>query len=219
MKNLVFFDVDNTILKGQSQEIMIRYLLHKKFITYKTYLILIVWVVLYKLNLVYDPLKPMEYGVSFIKGRSKESIDEMITKFYQDILRPHIFEEARNEVKKHIEAGDILVLITNSLDVLIDKIARDLNIKYYISTKLEVDTNGKYTGKILGEIMYADKKLSAAKEFINNNNFSGMNTWFYSDHHSDVSLLSYVNNPIVVNPTKKLQNIAIGKNWKILIFK
>lgn len=215
---VVIFDVDNTIVNGQSQGELVKYLREKKMITNYTFGLLILWVFLYKFGLVKNPLRPMEYGVSFIKGKSEKEVKELIDDFFEARIIKMFYPKALELIKDHIKSGRRVILVSNSLDVVVGKICEFLDVKDYISTKLEKNHENIYTGKIFGEIMYGKRKREAVIEYLKQKNLIGSKLWSYGDHDSDIDLLSYVDKPFAVNPTKKLKDMAIKNNWTILNF-
>ncbi len=217
MKNLVIFDVDNTIVKGQSQALFIKYLYKKKYVSSFYYLTLISWVVLYKFHLVKDPLPPMKYGLSFIKGKTVNEGEKIVNNFFDEVLVKYIYKQALDIIKKYKNEGSDIILVSNAPDILVKKIANYLGVENFLSTKVESE-NGVYTGNIFGEIMYGEQKLIAVKKYIEVSGHTLENSYAYGDHDSDIHLLKNVAHPYAVNPSGKLKKIAIKNNWPVLNF-
>ncbi len=217
MKELIIFDVDNTIVCGQSQAIFIRYLYDKGYVSGLYYVRLISWVLAYKFGIVSNPLSAMKYGLSFIKNRSRKETVEIIDDFFRTVLVHKIYAQAIKIIDDHKENNRDIVLVSNAPDILIERIASHLGVDSFIATKLEI-IEGVYTGNIFGEIMYGEEKLLAIKKYIDSTQYSLKNSWAYGDHDSDLFLLSEVAHPFVVNPSKLLKITAIKNNWPILKF-
>ena len=92
-----------------------------------------------------------------------------------------------------------------------------LSIKNYIGTELEI-LDGKYTGKILGDIVYVASKVNFINKFIKNNKFKSSIIWAYTDHISDLPMLLMAGRPCVVNPDNSLLKEARKRNWEIINF-
>lgn len=217
MKELVIFDVDNTIIDGQSQGLFIKYLFAKKYVSFFYYILLISWVILYKIGWVTEPLKAMKYGLSFVKGRKLIEVQTIVDDFFDTILIKKIYNEAREIISAHKHEKREILLVSNAPDILIKKVADYLEINNYLSTRLEVVDN-VYTGNIFGEIMYGEQKLFAVKKYIEGKDYSLDKSWAYGDHDSDIFLLSEVGHPCAVNPSRKLEVVANKKKWPILRF-
>lgn len=217
MKELVIFDMDGTIVNGQSQMIFLRYLLSKHEIKLSFYIRLSVWFVLYKIGFVNDPKRPMEYAFSFLKGESVEMIAAIAHSFFEEKLKKSIFLEASNIILEHQRIGREVILVSNAAELIVKEIALYLSIDRYISTTLEIK-DGYYTGKIT-DILYGERKTEILKRFAGANHWNIDTAWAYGDHSSDQSLLSIVKHPVAVNPSPDLSKVASKRHWPILSFK
>lgn len=217
MKELVIFDVDNTIVKGQSQNLFLKYLLRKKKIGAWYFTKLTFWFVLYKLGLVHNPQSAMEYGFQFVKEAPVSEIEALGEDFFQTDLKKTIFPGCADILKKHKEEGREVILVSNACEPIIKAIARHLGVTDYLSTRLETK-EGKYTGKIEGSIMYGPHKVAAVQQYVSEHGYRLADAWGYGDHISDQYLLDQVAHPYAVNATKGLRRIAKQKGWDILDF-
>ena len=217
MQGVVFFDVDNVLIKGQSQERLMWFL----FINHKVpflFFVRIIWeFFLYKFSLKNDLDDLRVKAISFLKGWDEAKIKELFRIFYITVLRPRIFVNGVQMIKKHIEAGREVVLVSASLCEIIEFLKEEMGLKYQISTKLEIK-NGIYTGQILGAVPYGDSKVVYAKKFIMEHGFDVRDSHAYSDHFSDVRLLEFVKYAYVVNADIKMRNIAKENGWPIYYF-
>lgn len=218
MKELVFFDIDNTLLDGYSQQILLSYLFHKKIIKKIPYFKINLWFILYKIGLIEDPKRTMEYAYKFLSNWKTSDFEAVIDDFFKDKLKARFFKEAIEVIKIHKKEGRELVLISNIVDILAKKIAEYLGINNYLSTRLEI-IGGKFTGKIIGDIVYGKEKEKVINDFTKKNNLTLDSSWGYGDHLSDLPFLNLVKKPNAVNPSTALMKIAESKNWPILIFK
>ncbi|MEK7539486.1 MAG: HAD-IB family hydrolase [Patescibacteria group bacterium] len=212
MKELVIFDVDNTIVNGQSQKLLLSYMHSKRKVGLLYYLEILPWFILYKMHIINDPKRIMSFAYSFLKGKTETEVDELINSFFTESLQKNIFPEAINQMQLFQRNGGEVLLVSNAPNIIIKRIARYLNISHYLSTELEVN-NGVYTGAIVGMLMYGDNKLVAIKKYAKDNGFELERAWAYDDHESDLSILQAVGHPVVVNATSSLQKIANQKHW------
>jgi len=161
--------------------------------------------------------KIMDYSFSFLKDKKVEEIEEITGVFFKEVLYKFIFPEIIDIINEHKAKDREVIIVSNGADILVKKIADYLNIKNYISTRLEI-TNGKFTGKILGDIVYGKNKVKVTNEFIKKNNLDLYNSYAYTDHISDLDLLLMVFNPCAVNPDNLLFEEAKKRNWPVLMF-
>jgi len=218
MKELVILDLDNVIIKDQSQKLLLKYLFKKKLIGFWYFLKIYLWFLFYRVGLVKSPKKVMEYAFRFLKDKKVEEIDKITDQFLNEILKHNIFKEVIDIIEKHKKEDRELIIISNVIDIIVKKVANFLNIKNYIGTRLEI-INDKFTGKILGDIVYGENKTKYFNNFIKENNLSFDKIWSYGDHITDLDILKIASNPIAVNPDRFLEREAKKNNWQILNFK
>ncbi len=217
MKEIVLFDVDDTIIKGQSQKLFLDFLFKNKYISISYFLRLSLWFVFYKMGLIKNPKSAMEYAFSFTKNKTESDIAGIVDKFFSSTLVYKIYPEAKKIIKEHRDKGRSVVLVSNAVDVLIKKISSYLEADDFISTKLEI-VDGVYTGNINGNIMYGETKKQSVENYIKSKGITLDNSWAYGDHVSDIFLLSIVKNPYAINPSKELRKYANEKGWPIINF-
>jgi HAD superfamily hydrolase (TIGR01490 family) len=221
MKELVILDLDGTIIKGQSQLLFLNFLLKKRIIGLFFYIRIYLWFLFYKLGFLKNSeevVDIMNYSFSFLKGKKREYVEGLVNDFFNKNIKEFIFSEMTDIINKHKSEGRELLIISNSVDVIVGKVAEFLGISNYIGTKLEL-VDGKFTGKILGGIVYGKNKIIFAKDFIEKNNLDFKNSWVYTDHISDLDLMALSSNPHAVNPDKLLKAETKKRNWPILMFK
>jgi HAD superfamily hydrolase (TIGR01490 family) len=216
-QELVLFDVDQTLVKDQSQRALLRYLRDKKLISRVAYARILAWFILYKAGMVHQPLPIMEYAFSFLAGKETSFVDAFADDFFKTILVAHIFPEAKKLVEDHQRAGRTVVLLSNAADIVIGRLAAYLGIARYECTRLEVK-DGMYTGHIAGAIMYGHYKKEAMERLTKEKAISASDVWAYGDHSSDAELLAAVGHPYAVNPSTSLKKTAMKNNWPILYF-
>lgn len=217
-KEVVIFDIDNTLIKGYSQKILLSYLFKKKVIKLLPYLKIYFWFILYKLKLVNNPKKAMEYAYNFLKGRTVNEFDSIIDNFFEEELKYFIFKEGIDLINEHKFKNRELILVSAIVEPIVKKFSQYFDIKNYLATYLEIK-NDKYTGKINGDIDYGEKKVHFIKEYFKKHNLTLENSWAYGDHQSDIPVLEIANHSIAVNPDSLLLKEAKIRNWPILIFK
>jgi HAD superfamily hydrolase (TIGR01490 family) len=215
MKNIVFFDIDGTIIIGQSQEKLIKYLYKRKMVNVFFLLKIYLWFFLYKINIAKDPLCIMEYAFNIVKNKTEKEVNILLDDFFDNILKKSLRKRVVEIINQHNMEGDHVVFFSNAVYPLARVIADKLNVDDVIATSLEI-TNGKYTGKILGSINYGNNKSVAAKKYVESKNLSLVGSFYYADHISDLPLLNLVSNPVVVCPDNKLKKIAVKNNWKLI---
>ena len=213
---LTIFDLDNTILNGDSDYSWIEFLIKNNYVDAKSYE--------EKNKYFFDQYHQGTLDIAEYAGFSigslieigKERLPEILDKFLLTVIEPMINIYALRLIHKHYENDDQLLLASATNKVLVDLIAKRLEFPNVIATIPE-QINGTFTGKILEPSALGEGKLLRVKEWMDKNgykDFSG--TTFYSDSINDLPLLESVEKPIAVNPDEKLREISINNSWEIV---
>ena len=149
MKELAIFDLDNTLIKKQSQVFLLAYAFKKGHIDFFSYIFIMLWFIAYKIGLVKNPKKIMEFSFNFLKNKSIDEFESIIDNFFENKLKSTLLIEALKLVKKHKKDGRETLIVSNAIEYIPKKVAQYLGIDYSIGTKLEI-VNNKFTGKIKG---------------------------------------------------------------------
>ena len=212
---LALFDLDNTLLNGDSDHAWGLYLAEigavdqraqqkKQDDFYQQYVEGTLNIIEF-LNFQLSPLKdnPIELLLQWREDFLKTIIQTMI-----DTGKPELID-------KHRTQKDELVIITATNDFITRPIADKLNISTLIATQAEIVAK-QYTGKVTGTPCFQHGKVTRLQEWMNDKSCSLNDSWFYSDSINDLPLLSLVSNPVAVTPDDKLRTHAKKYDWPII---
>ncbi len=219
MREIVFFDLDGTLIEGQSQLAFLRFIRKKKLLNNSAFLKILVGFLFYKLGIVPNPKGPLEYFFSLtpITASSYPQMDKLADDFVEHILVEYVYPEGREIIRKHKEAGRLVVLVSGTLDTITSRIAYLLGIDEVISTELERGSK-HYLAKIIGNAVYGEEKVSRIKKYCEEKGSSLDTAWAYGNHQSDLPMLKAVGHPTAINPDWKLRSYAKKHNWPVLCF-
>jgi HAD superfamily hydrolase (TIGR01490 family) len=217
MNELLIFDLDNTLLAGDSDRNWGIFLAEQKVVEssyldesekfYNNY---------YDGNLDIDGflsfcLKPLiENDMSYLLELRKQ--------FIEDKIKPIITEPGREIINRAIEDGKTVIIATATNDFVTRPIADLFNVRTLIATEFEV-INQKFTGKVLNTPCFREGKVSKVKKWVDDNNFDLSKASFYSDSFNDLPLLEKVKNPVIVDGDDKLLEIGKNRNWDCISFR
>ncbi len=148
-------------------------------------------------------------------GLTQSQLDHCTDRFLAKLHNQGIRQKALQKIQQHREANHQLVLASASFDFYVKKLGNQLGFDTIICTRSKWNEQKKLIGKIDGYNCYGHNKLKRLVELID----TSRNNIFrigYTDHHSDQPLLEWVDKAIAVNPTKKLQQIALNKKYIIV---
>ena len=213
---LTIFDLDNTILKGDSDYSWIEFLINNNHVDGDFYR--------NKNDYFYDQYvegkldihEYCEFALSTFIVLGKEKAEKLLDIFMKEIIEPMINIYILRILHKHYEAGDTLLLASATNSILVNRIGARLEFKNIIGTDPEVK-DGSITGKILGDPAIGDGKLKKVVSWMRGNeklDFS--ETTFYSDSINDLPLLESVEKPIAVNPDDRLREVSVLRGWEIV---
>lgn len=212
MNKFVFFDVDNTLINGQTQKILAGFLFKNRVIGLLTFLKINLFFLFYKLKLIKDTAKIRKKLLLMFKGKKVTEIGVLFKIFFEEELKKAIYLESRKIIEEHIKDKDTVILISASLNNLLEHLKKYLGLDFLFATRLEIDGD-VFTGKIEGEAVYGNNKIEIIKKFIQERNLAWKDVFVYTDHISDLELLEMVGHPMIVNPDKFLRRIAKKKRW------
>lgn len=212
---LVIFDLDNTLLHGDSDYEWGQFLVAKKLVDEKEYEAANkVFYDDYK-NGTLDIFKFSAFSFKPLSIRSMEELDKLHKEFMQTIILPIITEKSRALVKKHKELNDTLLIITATNSFVTRPIATELGIENLLATEPKV-VNGRYTTEVEGTPCFQTGKITRLNEWLKDNNETMQGSVFYSDSHNDISLLEAVDTAIAVDPDDKLREVAGERGWDVI---
>lgn len=213
--SLAIFDLDNTLLHGDSDYEWGQFLVAKKLVDEKEY---------EAANKVFyddykdgtlDIIKFSAFSFKPLSIRTMEELDKLHKEFMHDIVMPMIATGSRELIKKHHYLGNTLLIITATNSFVTRPIAAELGIDNILATEpLIVD--GRYTTKIDGTPCFQEGKITRLNHWLKTNGETMKNSMFYSDSYNDISLLEAVDTPIAVDPDEKLRDIAEQRDWEII---
>jgi HAD superfamily hydrolase (TIGR01490 family) len=212
---LAIFDLDNTLLHGDSDYEWGQFLVAKKLVDEKKYEEANkVFYENYK-NGTLDIFKYSSFSFQPLSIRTMEELKILHDEYLTTVVKPMINKKSRQLIKKHKQQGDTLIVITATNSFITRPIATELGIENLLATDpLIVD--GRYTTEVDGTPCFQEGKITRLNKWLEENNQSMKGSTFYSDSYNDISLLEAVDTPIAVDPDDKLREVATSRGWEII---
>ena len=215
---LTLFDLDNTLLNGDSDHAWGQFLVDNDVVDAATY---------EKENsqfyddYVAGTLDIHEYSRFAFKVLEQTPANELSTlrkMFIETVIRPMITRQGKEVVKSHQATGDTLAIITATNSFVTRPIADEYGIRHLIATEPVIE-DGQYRAEIAGTPCYREGKVTKLNDWLKLTGLSMDNSTFYSDSHNDIPLLEIVSHPVAVDPDDELRTIAVERCWKITSFR
>ena len=216
MSKLTIFDLDNTLLAGDSDRAWGQYIVEKKIVSDA---FLIESEKFY--NSYYEGDLDIDGFLAFcLKPLTENKLSELLELregFIEDKIKPMMLEEAiRTVEQKKIEGPVIIATATNSF--VTRPIADLFKIKDLIATEFIIKDN-EFTGEVDGIPCFREGKVKKVEEWVEANGYDLSSATFYSDSFNDLPLLEKVETAIVVDGDDKLIEQAKNNDWECISFR
>jgi HAD superfamily hydrolase (TIGR01490 family) len=216
--HLALFDLDNTILAGDSDFQWGQFLIEEGLLDQETHL---------AKNLQYyedykagklDILAFLKFQLKPLSEHPRAELDALHARYMERKVRPMMTEKAKALIEKHRAQGDLLAVITATNSFVTKPIAAAYGIEHLIGTTPE-EIDGEFTGRVTGLPSYKEGKVTRLQQWLAEQGKTMQDfeaIWFYSDSHNDLPLLLLVDHPVAVDPDPTLEAYALGRGWPIM---
>jgi len=214
---LALFDLDNTLIDGDSDYCWAEYLIERGILGRDEYERKNEWFYRrYKLGTL-DIHEYLDFQLAPVAGRPREEIDAWHRDFMARKIRPIIHAKTPALIASHGDALRAIVTATNRF--ITEPIARELGVEHLIACEVEEMPDGRLTGRPTGTPSFREGKVARLHEWLTalGRRFEDFDeTWFYSDSHNDLPLLELVSMPVAVDPDPTLEVRARERGWPVL---
>ena len=212
---LALFDLDNTLLAGDSDYLWGEFLTEQGIVDRDVY---------EKENQrFYEDYKNGTLNIHEFQAFSQQplldnDIGKMLSlreQFVEQKIRPIMSPASFELIDKHKSQGDTLVVITATNSFVTQPIVAAFGIENLLATEPEV-IDGKYTGKIAGIPCFQGGKVDRLHLWMQEHQLNMQGSWFYSDSHNDLPLLKEVDHPVAVDADEQLLEYAEDQGWQVM---
>ncbi len=216
--NLALFDLDNTLLSGDTDYEWGRFLISKNAVDKAEQEA--------KNLYFYEQYKAgtldidafLDFQLTPLAAHPRAQLDTWLKEFLSTAVQPLIGGAARQLVKRHSDAGDIVAVVTATNSFVTGPIAREFGISNLIAT-IPAHRNGEFTGKAHDIPAFREGKVARVESWLESIGLymgSFAQSWFYSDSLNDLPLLQHVSHPVAVDPDDTLRDHAQRQGWPVL---
>lgn len=212
---LALFDLDNTLLCGDSDYLWGRFLVEHNIVDGDHYE--------RENQRFYDQYKQgtldiqefLAFSLAPLAAHPMEQLHAWREQFIEQMIQPIMLPAAQQLVDEHRDRGDTLVIITATNRFVTERIAGRFGIEHLLATEAEL-RDGCYTGKSTDIPCFQHGKVQRLQRWMNEQALDLADSWFYSDSHNDLPLLEQVTNPVAVDPDDKLRHTAQQRGWPVM---
>ncbi len=168
--------------------------------------------------LVLDKVSRSRLNISFFRnyrGLRGDAVRGCAQACFEDVIRPHLFGEAGGRIAEEQAAGRRIVLVTGSINFLIEPLARFLGADDMVAPGL-VERDGRFTGDLDGPPIGEAEKAKRIRDYAQREGVDLAASSAYGDSIADLPMLEAVGHPHVVNPDRALASTARQRGWPVL---
>ena len=215
---LVLFDLDNTLLAGDSDFEWGQFLVDRGVLEREAY---------EAQNRAYydqyvagtlDIHEYLGFALRPLARHEPQDLARWHAEFMRSRILPMIIPGARTLVRTHLDAGDLCAIVTATNSFVTAPIARELGVPHLVATEPEA-REGRFTGRIAGTPCFREGKVQRLESWLETQGRaleSFEQSWFYSDSHNDLALLTRVTHPVAVDPDDTLRAHAVAHGWPVI---
>ncbi len=213
---IAFFDVDGTLLSSTIVHCYLWIRTSSMSSVQKFF-----WMIGFLPKIVYylilDKFNRSRFNQVFYRNyRDMDALQiEALTKdMFNEYLLQKVFPEAKTQIDEHKVHNHQIVLVTGSLDFIVQPIAEYFCADFVLAAKLE-EHGGRYTGELTTKPVIGKEKAKIMTEYAGQQGIPLDICYAYSDSQSDLAMLECVGIPVVVNPNKALRKKALETGWEM----
>jgi HAD superfamily hydrolase (TIGR01490 family) len=218
--HLTLFDLDHTLLNGDTDELWCRFLMDHGVLDRATFEPRNEAMVRDYRSGAVGAEDFCNFYIGTLAGRRADDWLALRTRFIDAQIEPRLWPGAAALVARHRDAGDVLVLTTATNRFLSAPAAALLGIQHLIATQCAVDAAGCFSGRCQGTPNMREGKVLhlhgwlAARAIT----LADCDSTLYSDSINDLPLLSAVRHAVVVNPDDELRAEAQRRGWPAMMW-
>lgn len=212
---LALFDLDNTLLAGDSDYLWGQFLVERGIVDGEAYESENQRFYEQYLEGSLDIYEFLQFQLKPLASHPKQQLEQWREAFLEEKISPVMLDSARSLLEKHRDQGHTLVIITATNRFITEPIARRFAVDHLLATEPEL-RHGEYTGAVTGVPCFQHGKVEQLEHWLQRNQVSLRDSWFYSDSHNDLPLLKQVDNPVAVDPDDKLLDTAHNNHWPVI---
>jgi HAD superfamily hydrolase (TIGR01490 family) len=215
LKKLALFDLDNTLLEGDSDYEWAQFLIEEGVLHAGEYQAKNEYFYARYKDGTLDIHEFLAFQLAPIAGRPRTELDAWHRQFMQRRIRPIILPKSVDLIEQHDDALTAIVTATNRF--ITAPIATELGVPHLLATDIE-EVDGVFTGKGRGTPTFREGKITCVNEWLaaRGTKLTDYESWFYSDSLNDLPLLELVTHPVAVDPDDTLRARATERGWPII---
>jgi HAD superfamily hydrolase (TIGR01490 family) len=216
--DLVLFDLDNTLLDGDSDFAWAQFLIAKGVLDREVQEARnVAFYEQYKAGTL-DIFEFLDFQLAPLARHPRAQLDAWHREFMAEAIAPMITDRARALAHEQLMRGALVAVVTATNSFVTGPIVREFGIAHLVAT-IPAQEQGAFTGKPRGMPAFKAGKIERVEAWLESLGLylgSFERSWFYSDSHNDLPLMSRVSDPVAVDPDNTLRAHAMAHGWPVI---
>ncbi len=212
---LTIFDLDNTLIAGDSDHAWGEFLISKELVDPIEHAKKNDHFYLQYQQKTLDIHEYQAFVLAPLMQLSQQTKQALHDEFMQTVIADLRLPKADALIQQHKDSGDKIIIITATNSFVAAPIGHWLGIDTVIATEPEI-VAGQFTGKLSGTPCFQEGKITRLQEWLTEQTQSPTEITFYSDSINDLPLLEYADKPVAVDPDDTLRAHSIAQHWPVI---
>jgi len=212
------FDLDHTLLSESSGTLIVRYMRREgelwRYFRRRDVIRMIGSLARYQMGRL-DSIEMLRRAARLTAGIPVDEFWQLIANWFEEMVIYTISRGALEQLAWHRNQDHIPVICSAASQFSVLPVAHHLCIEHALHTEWLV-ADGRLTGELGIPILYGQGKVLKTREWAAEQDVNLADSYFYTDHHSDLPLLEAVAHPVAVNPNQKLLRTATARGWPVV---
>lgn len=130
-----------------------------------------------------------------LRGRLLVDVEHTAERYAEDVVRRGLRTPVVERLQWHRDRGDRVVVVSASPEIVVAAVVRRLGVDTVLATRLEVDDDGRLTGRLVGVNVRGAEKVARLRAHIGDEH---VEVWAYGDSAGDRELLAHAAVPVWV---------------------
>ncbi len=212
--NLAVFDLDHTLLNGDSDYLWGQFLVANDLVDGDYYT--------RENQRFYDQyavgtLDIHEFAAFSLKPLTEHPLammEAIRARFVTECIAPIVSRDAPALLARHRAQGDELLITTATNRFIVEPIAEHLGVPHLLATEPERDGE-RFTGRI-ARSNFREAKVSNLQQWLDAHPVKFERLSGYSDSRNDLPLLEFVHHPHAVDADPVLRAEAVARGWPVI---
>ncbi|EKT61063.1 HAD family hydrolase [Providencia sneebia] len=210
---LAIFDLDDTLIQGDSSVLWTQYLWDNNIITDPSFVEADKEMMAQYNAGTLNMAAYLQFNLQTLAGVPIQQVDSWLDDFVATRILPRIYPDAVKTIAQYRSQAIPVIIISATVSFIVKKIAQHLNADIAMGIDLK-ENQGCYTTEIEGIPTFKEGKVKRLMQWIQHQKITDAYLYFYTDSANDLPMCEFADEVFIVNGDQKLQQAAKAKYWQ-----